>query len=124
MAKKIIYDGQMGAIGESLAHSLNLLENSFVCVNTLEQVEKGLLNSEVDAVLFVASDATTVWHGNQIRKIALDIPFIFLTPEGKITNEIQYHTKGEHCSTKSLSEILRKTQGGVKNHTLKGMACN
>jgi len=114
MAKQIIYDGGKGVVGTALAQSLNLFGNSYVCIPSLDQVEKELENGEVDSVLLVTPDRETAYKANQLRRKAIDTPFMFLTLAGERAEETRSAIRGEQCSATSLVEILMRTHGRTR----------
>jgi|TARA_Y100000310_G_scaffold343484_1_gene451357 hypothetical protein len=112
MAKKVIYDGSKeGTLGRALAQSLNLFGNSYVTTQSLEEVEQGVEQGELDSVLFVTPNRETAHEGNRIRRRAVDTPFLFLTVPGERSDEVAGSIRGQHVSSISLVDILKRTQG-------------
>ncbi|MAG02148.1 hypothetical protein CMI42_02325 [Candidatus Pacearchaeota archaeon] len=115
MAKQIIYDGdKKGVLGKSLAQSLNLLGNSYVCTHSLDEVEQGIEQGELDYILFVTPDVATAHEGNRLKRKSIDTPFLFLTVPGKRVKDVTGRIRGQQVSSVSLDEIIEKTQGNER----------
>ena len=115
MAKQIIYDGSKeGTFGRALAQSLNLFGNSYTSTRSLDEVEQGIEEGELDSVLFIASSRRTVEEGNRISRRTVDTPFLFITAPGEKAKEITGPIRGQRVSSASLIDILKGIQGAKR----------